>query len=124
MSIGHKVWAVAGGHIPTESTGKEPSFTSRDELAVLNCTHEEAEITLTVFYSDRDPAGPYNFTVSARRTRHVRVNDLIDPLPVPLDMDYALLLESTVPVVVHFYRRDTSQAENAWLALTPVAAGD
>jgi len=51
--------------------------------------------------------------VEGRRVRHVRFNDLIDPQAMPLDTDYACIVESNVPVVVQFARTDTSQAENA-----------
>jgi hypothetical protein len=37
----------------------------------------------------------------------------IDPLAVPLDVDYAVIVESDVAVVVQFTRQDTRQAENA-----------
>jgi FAD/FMN-containing dehydrogenase len=43
------------------------------------CTH----IEVTLFYSDRDPVGPYKLTVPPRRVRRVRVNDLINPEAPP-----------------------------------------
>ena len=116
-AIGRKVWAIAGGRIPLESTGREPAFTSFDQLCVLNATDREARVALTIYYADREPVGPYELTVAARRVRHVRVNDLIDPLAVPLDADYAAVVESNVPVVIQFTRQDTRQAENALMSL-------
>jgi hypothetical protein len=115
--IGKKSWAIAGGHIPLRSTGPEPEFTSFDAICVLNAMEQSAAIELTIFYGDRDPCGPYAVSVAARRVRHIRINDLIDPLAVPLDEPYAILLESDVPVVVQFTRQDTRQAENAVMGL-------
>ena len=109
-AIGRTRWAVAGGHVPFGTTGREPAMTSRDELCVLNAGDAEATLALTVLYADRDPVGPYHVTVAARRVRRVRVNDLIDPLPVPLDVPHALVVESDVPVVVQWTRQDTRQA--------------
>lgn len=37
-AIGKRRWTIAGGHIPLGSNGMEPEFTSRDEIAVLNCS--------------------------------------------------------------------------------------
>jgi hypothetical protein len=113
--IGRTTWAIAGGRIPLQSTGHEPEFTSRDEIAVLNTGSEEARLEITFFHADRDPVGPYRLKVLPRRVRCVRVNDLINPEAVPLDSDYGCLVQSNVPVVVQFNRLDTSRPENAIL---------
>jgi len=52
-------------------------------------------------------------TVPPRRTRHVRFNDLTDPVPVPRAMDFASVVESDVPIVVQQTRLDSRQAANA-----------
>jgi hypothetical protein len=112
-AIGHTVWAVPGGHIPLYSTGHEPERTSRDELSLLNTSDKVAQVDLTIFYTDREPIGPYQLMVPARRVRQVRLNDLIDPEAIPLDTPYAAVLIATVPIVVQFTRMDSSQANNA-----------
>jgi hypothetical protein len=70
-------------------------------------------VAITVFFDDREPAGPYRVTVPARRTRHVRFNDLEQPEPVPRETDYSSLIESDVPIVVQHTRLDSRQARNA-----------
>ena len=77
---------------------------------------------ITVFFSDREPAGPYKVTVPARRTKHVRFNELNDPEPIPLDTDYASVIESNVPIVVQHTRLDSRQAENALLSTIAYAS--
>nr|MBA3754438.1 sensory rhodopsin transducer [Nitrospira sp.] len=57
--------------------------------------------------------GPYLVTVPARRTKHLRFNDLRDPAAIPVDTDYASVIESTIPIVVQHTRLDSRQAENA-----------
>ena len=121
-AIGHVTWVIPGGRIPLRSTGPEPESTSRDEIFVLNTGDSEARLALTIFYTDRDPIGPYTLTVGARRVRSVRCNDLIDPEAMPLGVDYGVLVESNVPVVVHFSRIDTSQPALAMLGVTPIPA--
>ncbi|HOF88602.1 MAG TPA: sensory rhodopsin transducer [Armatimonadota bacterium] len=115
--IGRTVWAIPGGHIPLESSGREPEHLSQEQLCVLNATDQDAHLRITIYYTDRDPVGPYPLTVAARRTRHVRYNDLIAPEAIPLDCDYASVVESDVPVVVQVIRQDTSQAENALMSV-------
>lgn len=105
--IGARTWVVPGGHIPFPSHGPEPEFTSFDQLCVLNATDEQVELTLDVYYTDAEPVGPYRIRVAARRIRHVRINDLIDPEAVLLDRPYGIVVRSPLPVVVHFLRQDT-----------------
>jgi hypothetical protein len=112
-TIGSKVWAIPGGHMPWLSSGEEPRDTSCDVLCVLNAGHLDVHLQMTVYYEDRDPVGPYPLKVAAQRVRHVRFNDLIDPQALPLDTPYAVLIVADHPVVVQFTRRDTSQAANA-----------
>jgi hypothetical protein len=73
----------------------------------------DAHVEIRVFFSDREPVGPYRVTVPARRTRHVRFNDLQDPAPIPVATDYASVIESDVPIVVQHTRLDSREAENA-----------
>lgn len=122
--IGRTRWAIAEGYIPSESTGPHPEMTSHETACILNAGDEDAEITITVFFADREPAGPYRETVPARRTLHLRFNDLEDPEPVPLDTDYASVIESSVPVVVQHTRLDSRQAENALLSTMAFAGNE
>lgn len=110
---GYKRWAIPGGHIPLTSNGPEPVHVSYDLLCVLNLSDQEAHLSIQIYCADHDPIGPFPLTVGARRVRQVRFNDLIDPQAIPLDMDYAGLIESNIPVIVQFSRLDSSQAENA-----------
>jgi hypothetical protein len=54
--------------------------------------------------------------VPARRTRHVRFNDLKDPEPIPEDADYSSVIVSSVPVVVQHTRLDSRQPALALLS--------
>ena len=120
--IGCKRWAIPEGYIPGWSHGPEPQFTSHETVCLLNASGEEAHVSITVFFSDREPAGPYRVSVPARRVKHVRFNDLADPESVPRDTDYASLIESDVPIIVQHTRLDSRQAENALLSTMAYAA--
>ncbi len=114
--IGRRRWAIAEGYIPGWSHGPEPQFTSHETFCILNTGDEIAEVEVTLFFSHREPVGPYRITVPPRRTKHVRFNNLTDPEPVPQETDYASLIESNVPVVVQHTRLDSRQAENALIS--------
>ena len=113
--IGQTRWAIAEGYIPPESHGPQPEFTSHETACILNATDHDAHVEITIFYSDREPVGPYSITVSARRTKHVRFNDLKDPEPIPRGTDYSSVIVSDVPIVVQHTRLDSRQADNALL---------
>jgi hypothetical protein len=122
VPIGHKRWAIAEGYIPGWSNGPEPQFTSHETACLLNTSDEEANVEITVYFGDREPTGPYRMTVPARRTLHVRFNELTGPEPVPTDADYASVIESDVPIVVQHTRLDSRQAENALLSTIAYAS--
>jgi hypothetical protein len=114
--IGRRRWAIAEGYIPPSSTGPQPQMLSHETVCILNAAASDAHVSITIYFADREPVGPYKVTVKARRTVHLRFNDLKDPEPIPLDTDYASVIESDVPVVVQHTRLDSRQAENALLS--------
>lgn len=112
--IGRKNWAIAEGYIPSESVDPDdPALVSHETACILNPNHIEAEVQLTLYFRDRDPAGPYRVTVPPQRTLHLRFNDLTDPEPVPRDTDYASVIRSDQPVVVQHTRLDSRRSEIA-----------
>jgi hypothetical protein len=115
-NIGSKRWAIAEGFIPPYSHGPEPQLTSHETVCILNATDMDARIEITIYYSDREPSGPYRVTVPARRTKHIRFNDLDVPERIPTDTEFASVIESNVPVIVQHTRLDSRQAENALLS--------
>ncbi|NEQ19661.1 MAG: sensory rhodopsin transducer [Microcoleus sp. SIO2G3] len=114
--IGQTRWAIAEGYIPAYSQGPEPQFTSHETACLLNTSDQDAHVEITIYFSDREPIGPYRITVPARRTKHLRFNVLTDPEPIPRDTDYASVIESDVPIVVQHTRLDSRQSENALLS--------
>jgi|SRR5689334_17543559 len=114
--IGARSWAIAEGYIPSESTGDGRALESHEAACILNATGDHAEVEITVFFSDRDPAGPYKLVVPALRTVHLRFNDLEDPEPIPRDTSYAAVIESDQPIVVQHTRLDSRQPALALLS--------
>lgn len=114
--IGSTVWVVADGYIPIQSTGPAPEMTSHDSVCMLNAGSGDAAVRLSVYFSDRDPLGPYLITVPACRAYHQRINDLRDPAVVPAGVDYSVVIRSNVPIVVQHTRLDSRQAANALMS--------
>ena len=105
--IGHRRWAIAEGYIPGQSVSQSHTLVSHETICLLNAGDSDADVKVTLYFKDREPVGPYKVTVGARRTLHLRFNDLTDPAPVPRDTDYSSVIESSVPIVVQHTRLDS-----------------
>lgn len=117
MSIGNRHWAIAEGYIPRQSTdGADRRFVSHEAACMLNPGDADAQVRITLYFKDREPVGPYRVTVPARRTLHMRFNDLSDPAPVPRDTDYSSVFESDVPIVIQHTRLDSRKDALALLS--------
>lgn len=122
--IGRKRWAIAEGYIPASSHGPEPEMTSHETACLLNVSDQDAHVQIMIYFSDKDPVGPYRVVVPANRTKHLRFNDLTDPAPIPRGTDYASVIESDVPIVVQHTRLDSRQNANALLTTIAYATAD
>src|SRR5690349_18082879 len=118
-AVGRRIWAIAEGYIPSQSVSDQRALVSHEAACLLNTGDEDAAVEITLFFRDREPAGPYRVTVPARRSLHLRFNDLNDPEPVPRDREYASVIRASVPIVVQHTRLDS---RNPALALLSTVA--
>ena len=121
--VGAKRWVIPEGYIPPSSSFDSRALLSHEAACILNAGDDDAHIAITLFFTDREPVGPYKVTVAARRTLHLRFNDLYDPEPVPPGTDYASVIESDVPIIVQHTRLDSRKAELALLSTMAFPAG-
>jgi hypothetical protein len=122
-AIGRRRWAIPEGYIPSESKSSERALVSHETACILNAGDRDAKVAITIYFADRQPVGPYEVSVGARRTLHLRFNDLSDPQPIPRDTDYASVFESDVPIIVQHTRLDSRRAEFALLSTVAYAEG-
>ena len=59
-AIGRKRWAIAEGYIPSESSFSHRALVSHETACILNAGDRDAHVTITIFFADRDPVGPYD----------------------------------------------------------------
>jgi len=117
------LWVIAEGYIPDGSHGPEPEMTSHETACMLNAGDTPADVEITIYFTDRDPAGPYRVRVEARRTCHLRFNELTDPEPIPRGTPYSSVIRSSAPIVVQHTRLDSRQSENALLTTIAWSGG-
>ena len=120
--VGARTWSIAEGYIPPSGLGGDRALESHETACLLNAGDADAHVSITIYFADREPAGPYRVTVPARRTLHLRFNDLEDPAPVPRGTDYASVIESDVPIVVQHTRLDSRDPAIALLSTVAFAA--
>ncbi len=123
-ALGCTRWVIPEGYIPPGSmVNADRALSSHEAACLLNTGDSDAKVRITLFFTDREPVGPYELTLAARRTLHMRFNDLIHPEPVPPGADYASVIESDVPIIVQHTRLDSRAAQIALLSTMAYPAG-
>ena len=82
----------------------------------------DAHVEIMLYFAIASRLDRARLTVPARRTLHLRFNDLTDPEPVPRDADYASVIESDQPIVVQHARLNSRQAALALISTVAFAA--
>lgn len=119
MSEGARVWLVPDGFIPEESSGSQESH---EAICVLNTSGEEALLSVSFYFEDREPIKGVEVRIPAERTRHIRT-DRLEGAEVPRGVPYAVRVESSVPVTVQHSRMDTTQAALSLMTAMAYPAG-
>jgi hypothetical protein len=114
--IGHRTWVIPEGYLPSHSFSEARDLVSHEAACILNASDQPASIEITVYFEGREPIGPYRLTVAARRTRHLRFNDLEDPESIPADTPYSSVIRSDTPIVVQHTRLDSRDPHIALLS--------
>ena len=120
-TLGRTHWAIAEGYIPSQSSFSDPALVPHETACILNAGDTPAHVRITIFFADREPAGPYMVTIEPRRTLHLRFNDLERPEPIPRDTPYSSVFESDAPIVVQHTRLDSRHAEVSLLSTVAYA---
>jgi hypothetical protein len=111
-ALGKTTWLIPDGFWHSHSNGL---FPSHEAICTLNTSTTDAELSITLFFEDRDEMSGFKAYCPAKRTHHIRMDKLVssDGKTVPLDVPYAILVQTNVPVVIQYSRMDTSQSEMA-----------
>jgi len=107
MNYGKKVWAFPDTELPPEGVNVIPGHES---VIITNTCDEEANVKFTLFYEDREPVS-FMQKVGARRVRCFRTNKESDfgEYTAVIGEQYAIMLESDVPVVAQYGRAETRE---------------
>lgn len=108
--LGKKIWMIADGYMSDTSTEK---YVSHEAICVLNLSDEAAEIDITIYFEDREPLEGFKAVCNPKRTNHIRLDKIKnnDGVMIPHEVPYAILVESSQPVVCQHSRMDVSQPD-------------
>ena len=112
-AYGKKTWLIPDAYL--NSISKNHNI-SHEAVCVLNTSDIDAKIKLTLFFEDREKCDDFESFCGAGKTQHIRldkIRSLKTGEPIPRDVPYAMLIESSVEIVVQYSRLDTSAAEMA-----------
>jgi len=118
---GKQCWYVPDAYLPSESSR---GAISHESACLLNTGDEDAHVRFTFFFEDREPLGPVELVVRARRTWHIRLDDpeVLGGTELPRGVPYAYSVESDTPVVLQHSRLDTSAG--SYTLFTTIAYGE
>jgi len=86
-----------------------------ESLIVLNMNDAAASVSLLLYFEDREPVRLGPLTVGARRVRCFRLDRAEDiGYEVPRETQYAMRVDSDLPVVAQYGRLDTRQQNMAF----------
>ena len=104
MSYGKKVWIFPDAELPPVG-GNE--ILGHESVIITNVNQQTAHIKFTLLYVDRDPVS-FDAEVEAMRVRCLRSNNADDFCGYTANEgeQYAIMLESDVPVVAQYGRAE------------------
>lgn len=110
---GNKVWFFPDGDRPPLG---DSELKGHESYVVLNPNGEDAHLTFTLYFEDRDPIEGIQMLVGAGRVKCFQTHnpDHFGAHVLPLTTQYAAKVESDVPVIVQYGRLDPRQNNLAY----------
>jgi len=120
---GKKVWLIPDAYLNSVSLNAN---VSHEALCVINTSYRTAKITITLLFEDRDAWTGIKARCESMRTNHIRMDKIANAAGelIPRDTPYAVLVESSEPIVCQYTRLDTSVAEMALMTTIAYAVED
>ena len=107
MNYGKKVWIFPDAELPPEGVNIIPGHES---VIITNVTDEVAKVKFTLLYETEEPVS-FMAEVQPMRVRCLRSNRPEDfgAYTAPEGVQYAIMLESNVPIVAQYGRAETRE---------------
>ena len=111
--VGKKTWIIPDCELPMEGEGV---LKGHESVIVVNDSDVDAEISVKLFFTDKDSYNEIKWQVKSGRVRCFRMNNKDDMcgFEVPFETQYAMKLSSSQPIVVQYGRLDNRQTNLAY----------
>lgn len=110
---GKKIWILPDCELPREGEGEAKGHES---VIVVNDSKEDAQISVKLFFTEKEAYEDIKWTVKAGQVRCFRTNKPDDMCGyiVPFETQYAMKLVSNCNIVVQYGRLDNTQSNLAF----------
>ena len=91
------------------------TYVSHEAICILNDDREDHDVKITLYFENHDPISGFQITVPAERTRHIRMDQIVNKkgVRVPQNTPYAAVIESEADMAVQYTRVDTTNEKLA-----------
>ena len=109
---GKNNWIFTDGDLPPHGDGELPGH---EALIITNVSDQNAEMTIDILFSDRNPRKGIRVGIQGERVLCIRLDEPIgeEKYQIPFGQ-YSLVLHSSIPVVATFGRLDVRQPNLAY----------
>lgn len=110
---GKKVWILPDCELPHPGEGVAKGHES---VIIVNDSDTDAEISVKLFFTDKEAYEDIKWTVGSGKVRCFRTNNKEDMCgyEVPFETQYAMKLTSNCNIVVQYGRLDNTQSNLAF----------
>ncbi len=110
---GNLTWVVPDGWLPPE--GGSGDLVNHESLMLLNTGDDPAKVVIELYFEDREPLIAPEQIIPARRIKSIRLDKPQElGLTVPRATQYAIRINSSVPIIVQYGRMDVRQPNLAY----------
>ncbi len=112
MEKGKRNWVFADGELPPKDG---TAIEAHESLMILNLNEETATVKMTILFEDRDPVEDITIKVEGKRVKCNRLDGPVgeEGYQIPFGQ-YAMVLNSDLPIFAVFGRLDTRQPNMAF----------
>jgi len=110
---GKKIWFFPDGDRPPFG---DSDLKGHESYIILNPNLKAAHVTFTLYFEDKEPVRGIKMTVAAERVKCFQTHNAehFGEHVLPLTTQYAVKVESDVPVIVQYGRLDARQEKLAY----------
>ena len=119
--IGKKIWIFPDAFLPAKVhpykiTQKDDQF-GHESLCMLNSSNNDALLSISFYYEDRNPIENYNHILKAKRSLHLRLDKIVlsDNKKLLKEIPYSIILKSNIKIVAQLSRLDTTSYHNSFM---------